>query len=288
VTANLDLRWDFQAADAAGLNEARVFIGSDLLYDDDVTDELVSLLEQLLLHRPDRVCYLTLERRMVFTVAEQRVTAPAYDYFKAALARTPLTMRVMYGNVLDTDTATSDMQSAATDSQVGVTAASTTSLSLSRRVQSDDITLPLAALPQYVLYDRPKEMVVLEIKDLTLLAVPRSTSRDPSLPSSALSASFATAVNAHGVAINGVPAASAATLAALEPPSPTDSSSGSESSSENGDSALNSAALFVYRQQGRGAGHDGYDEEYDGALGLSTRPGVFFLSRRVRDSQDQQ
>jgi hypothetical protein len=83
--------WNFRQADAAAVADVSVFLAADVLYDTAATVAFCRLLPQILLPaaRPDvpgpenagRWLWLSLERRIVFSVAEQRAHAPAVELF---------------------------------------------------------------------------------------------------------------------------------------------------------------------------------------------------------------
>lgn len=65
-----------------------VIVAADCVYDGDATDALVSVLRRAA--PTTTACYLTIERRVVFTTEHMREEAPALDYFIATCERSQL------------------------------------------------------------------------------------------------------------------------------------------------------------------------------------------------------
>lgn len=73
--------WTFRPADAAAVADVSVFIAADCLYDTAATKEFCRLLPLILLPGSGRWLWLSLERRIVFSIAERRAHAPAVELF---------------------------------------------------------------------------------------------------------------------------------------------------------------------------------------------------------------
>lgn len=83
----LDFRnrnWSIELENA--VKNASLIIAADVIYDNDITDELCITLKQILdpdtyNQRRDKEVYIALEKRYVFTLADLDTTAPCYEHF---------------------------------------------------------------------------------------------------------------------------------------------------------------------------------------------------------------
>ena len=67
--------------DKSDLRKLSVIIASDVIYDDNLTDAFLETVERLFDLSRDVVLYISLEKRINFTLQALEVVSPAYDYF---------------------------------------------------------------------------------------------------------------------------------------------------------------------------------------------------------------
>merc|ERR1719239_1205759 len=72
-----------------------LIVAGDLVYDNDITDALLSFIQDALSTQPSIQVLVALEKRFVFTLQELDVVAPAYDHLTAKLNQMK-NMRVEY------------------------------------------------------------------------------------------------------------------------------------------------------------------------------------------------
>lgn len=82
-------RWRDAAELDATLGPETVLLAADTIYDDELTTAFVRLVHGLLAAGRAAVCFVSLEKRPVFTMSAARITCPMYDHFMDALAATP-------------------------------------------------------------------------------------------------------------------------------------------------------------------------------------------------------
>ena len=65
-----------------------VILGADVIYDNDVTDAIIELLQHVLIKKSSRknIQFLfSIEKRYIFTIDDLDTIAPSYEYFMAKL-----------------------------------------------------------------------------------------------------------------------------------------------------------------------------------------------------------
>lgn len=72
---------------------------STVIYDDRITDGFVKTLIKLLKSKKDRIVYMALEKRYVFTVADMDTTAPMYEEFLHSIKRRNLDWDIDHVNI---------------------------------------------------------------------------------------------------------------------------------------------------------------------------------------------
>lgn len=73
--------WTWTAADSEAISETRVLLASDVIYENRLTDGFFSFLRRMLRDGPRWELFLTLERRLNFTLENLEVGCPAHDHF---------------------------------------------------------------------------------------------------------------------------------------------------------------------------------------------------------------
>lgn len=63
------------------IEKANVIIAADVVYHDDLTDAFLSTLKQIMSMGQEKIAFVSLEKRYVFTLSDLDVVAPCYDYF---------------------------------------------------------------------------------------------------------------------------------------------------------------------------------------------------------------
>ncbi|XP_067673738.1 methyltransferase-like protein 22 isoform X2 [Haliotis asinina] len=64
------------------LNNVSLILAAEVIYDPDLTDAFFSMATQVMSRPPAKTLYMTLEKRLVFTVADLDVVSPAYEHFR--------------------------------------------------------------------------------------------------------------------------------------------------------------------------------------------------------------
>ncbi|XP_014245289.1 methyltransferase-like protein 22 [Cimex lectularius] len=87
------------------LNETDIVIAADVVYDDELTEAFVLCLTKILLEPPQKIFFLALEKRYVFTLADLNSVPPCYDHFITFLHETwkPSPMSNWRVEFVDTD-----------------------------------------------------------------------------------------------------------------------------------------------------------------------------------------
>ncbi|XP_031830769.1 methyltransferase-like protein 22 isoform X2 [Nomia melanderi] len=63
------------------INEATIILAADVIYDENITEGFVQTLKKLLTSEIQKVVYIALEKRYVFTTVNMDTTAPMYEEF---------------------------------------------------------------------------------------------------------------------------------------------------------------------------------------------------------------
>ena len=82
---NSDNGWTKE--DKSDLRKLSVIIASDVIYDDNLTDAFLETVEKLFDLNRDVVLYISLEKRINFTLEDLEVVSPAYDYLMTKLEK---------------------------------------------------------------------------------------------------------------------------------------------------------------------------------------------------------
>lgn len=74
---------DLTAIDQDYINNYDVIIGADVIYDNDLTDGIITFIEKSIRHSKGRKLRIlfTVEKRYVFTIKDLDTVAPSFDYF---------------------------------------------------------------------------------------------------------------------------------------------------------------------------------------------------------------
>ncbi|KAG8231691.1 hypothetical protein J437_LFUL007466 [Ladona fulva] len=73
------------------LKNVSVIFAADVIYDNDLTEAFLDTLYNLLVYEnKEKVAYLAMEKRYVFTVADLESVAPCYEHFLQCLKKSPL------------------------------------------------------------------------------------------------------------------------------------------------------------------------------------------------------
>ncbi|XP_036337677.1 methyltransferase-like protein 22 [Rhagoletis pomonella] len=76
---------EFSPALLAAINNCDVVVAADVIYDDDLTNAFIRVLDALFEHGrlsgKDKTAYIALEKRYVFTLSEMDTVAPMFEYF---------------------------------------------------------------------------------------------------------------------------------------------------------------------------------------------------------------
>ncbi|XP_046581906.1 methyltransferase-like protein 22 isoform X1 [Haliotis rubra] len=75
-------RFKMTADDHALLDSVSLILAAEVIYDPDLTDAFFSTVTQLMSRPPAKTLYMTLEKRLVFTLADLDVVSPAYEHFR--------------------------------------------------------------------------------------------------------------------------------------------------------------------------------------------------------------
>ncbi|XP_046829530.1 methyltransferase-like protein 22 isoform X3 [Vespa crabro] len=90
----LNLKWSKSLEEKVNMTE--IFIASDVIYDDVITNGFVITLEKLLSKEVLKTAYIALEKRHVFTVANMETVAPMYEEFLRCIQRRNLNWNIEY------------------------------------------------------------------------------------------------------------------------------------------------------------------------------------------------
>ncbi|XP_031347255.1 methyltransferase-like protein 22 isoform X3 [Photinus pyralis] len=71
----------------SALPHVKTIIAADVIYDDQLTQDFVKMLDVLLAYKHIETVYIALEKRYVFTIADCDVCAPCYDFFMDCLGK---------------------------------------------------------------------------------------------------------------------------------------------------------------------------------------------------------
>lgn len=85
VLDGMDRGHGWTKEDRSDLRRLSVIIASDVIYDDSLTDAFLKTVEKLFDLNPNAVLYISLEKRINFTLQALEVISPAYDYFMTKL-----------------------------------------------------------------------------------------------------------------------------------------------------------------------------------------------------------
>ncbi|KAF5305277.1 hypothetical protein FQA39_LY09242 [Lamprigera yunnana] len=69
------------------LDDIKIILAADVIYDDNLTEDFVKTLEFFQLHSKVESIYVALEKRYVFTIADCDVCAPCYEFFLQCLQK---------------------------------------------------------------------------------------------------------------------------------------------------------------------------------------------------------
>ncbi|CAK9823900.1 Methyltransferase-like protein 22 [Anthophora retusa] len=78
------------------MNEATVILAADVIYDENVTEGFVNTLTKLLNSKTQKVVYIALEKRYVFTTVNMDVNAPMYEDFLDYIEKKQLNWHIEY------------------------------------------------------------------------------------------------------------------------------------------------------------------------------------------------
>ncbi|CAK9811058.1 Methyltransferase-like protein 22 [Anthophora plagiata] len=78
------------------MNEATVILAADVIYDENVTEGFVNTLTKLLNSKTQKVVYIALEKRYVFTTVNMDVNAPMYEDFLGYIKKKQLNWHIEY------------------------------------------------------------------------------------------------------------------------------------------------------------------------------------------------
>ncbi|KOC63947.1 Methyltransferase-like protein 22 [Habropoda laboriosa] len=78
------------------MNEATVILAADVIYDENVTEGFVDTLTKLLNSKTQKVVYIALEKRYVFTTVNMDVSAPMYEEFLGCIKKKQLNWHIEY------------------------------------------------------------------------------------------------------------------------------------------------------------------------------------------------
>ncbi|KAK2187114.1 hypothetical protein NP493_179g04006 [Ridgeia piscesae] len=73
--------YSWTPSDVEGLTCVQVIIAADVIYDDTLTDAFFNTVKRLMHHPPPKSLFLSLEKRLNFTLSDLEVACPAYDHF---------------------------------------------------------------------------------------------------------------------------------------------------------------------------------------------------------------
>lgn len=69
----------------SALSQVKTIIAADVIYDNQLTEDFVKMLDVLLAYKHIETVFIALEKRYVFTMADCDVCAPCYDFFMDCL-----------------------------------------------------------------------------------------------------------------------------------------------------------------------------------------------------------
>ncbi|KAL5291687.1 METTL22 family protein [Megaselia abdita] len=71
------------------INRSDIVVAADVIYDNDLTDCFINVIEMLLNNPKKKTFYIALEKRYVFTLADLETVAPCFEYFLTKVAQKP-------------------------------------------------------------------------------------------------------------------------------------------------------------------------------------------------------
>lgn len=96
--------YSWTPADVEALTSVQVVIAADVIYDDTLTDAFFNTINRLMHHPPSKSLFLSLEKRLNFTLSELEVACPAYDHFRECLSKLQRTEGALHYDVQRIDT----------------------------------------------------------------------------------------------------------------------------------------------------------------------------------------
>ncbi|KAJ8535962.1 hypothetical protein K7X08_034363 [Anisodus acutangulus] len=78
-------RYSWTQSEIEELKKASLLLAADVIYSDDLTDAFFSILKKLISDYPEKVLYLTLEKRYNFSLDDLDVVASGYSHFRSYL-----------------------------------------------------------------------------------------------------------------------------------------------------------------------------------------------------------
>lgn len=95
LTGNIDvMELDFKNFQPTGtlakrIQESDIVIAADVIYDDELTEAFINVLDNLLDNKASKckTIYIALEKRYVFTIDELDTTAPCYEHFQRKISK---------------------------------------------------------------------------------------------------------------------------------------------------------------------------------------------------------
>ncbi|KAK6912086.1 Lysine methyltransferase [Dillenia turbinata] len=82
---NSQKRFSWTISEFEEAQRASLLVAADVIYSDDLTDALFSMLEAIMSHGPDKVLYMALEKRYNFSLDDLDVVANGYSHFRSYL-----------------------------------------------------------------------------------------------------------------------------------------------------------------------------------------------------------
>ncbi|XP_013788406.1 methyltransferase-like protein 22 isoform X2 [Limulus polyphemus] len=87
---NLEDPWGWTMQEKDDLKKVNVILAADVIYDDNLTDAFFETVIRLMLQPPSKVLYISLEKRINFSLDVMDVACPAYTHFYQYLQNLPL------------------------------------------------------------------------------------------------------------------------------------------------------------------------------------------------------
>ncbi|KAG1668719.1 Methyltransferase-like protein 22 [Nymphon striatum] len=76
-----EICWNLEKEDLEELFNTDILIAADVIYQENITDDFFATVMKLMMNGKSKVLYLSLEKRINFTLHAMDVVAPAYQYF---------------------------------------------------------------------------------------------------------------------------------------------------------------------------------------------------------------